>query len=83
MHDVKPGDVYLLCSDGLNDMVDDADIELTLSSLSSNLPLAATQLIQMANDAGGRDNISVVLVKIKKDFPAADGWVSKVRSWFV
>ena len=82
VHDVREGDIYLLCSDGLNDMVEDEDIELTVSSLSANLPLAASQLVQMANDAGGRDNISVVLVKVKKDFPAEDGWVSKVRSWF-
>lgn len=81
MHDVMTGDVYLLCSDGLNDMVEDEDIELTVSSLSANLPLAASQLVQMANDAGGRDNISVVLVKIKKDFSADGGWISKVRSW--
>ena len=83
VHEVKPGDVYLLCSDGLNDMVEDDDIELTVGSLSANLPLAASQLVQMANDAGGRDNISVVLIKIKKDFPAENGWVSKVRSWFI
>jgi len=82
-HEVQSGDVYLMCSDGLNDMVEDEDIELAVSSLSSNLPLAASQLVQMANDAGGRDNVSVVLIKIKKDFPAADGWVSKVRSWFI
>jgi serine/threonine protein phosphatase PrpC len=82
VHEVKAGDVYLLCSDGLNDMVEDEDIELTISSLAANLPLAASQLIQMANDAGGRDNISVVLIKIKQDFPADRGWVSKIRSWF-
>jgi len=83
VHDVKSGDVYLMCSDGLNDMVEDEDIELAVSSLSSNLSLAASQLVQMANDAGGRDNVSVILIKIKKDFPAAEGWVSKVRSWFI
>ena len=82
VHEVKAGDLYLLCSDGLNDMVEDEDIELTVSSLAANLPLAASQLVQMANDAGGRDNISVVLIKIKQDFPAEKGWVSKVQSWF-
>lgn len=82
VHDVKAGDVYLLCSDGLNDMVEDEDIELTVRSLAANLPLAASQLVQMANDAGGRDNISVVLIKIKQDFPADKGWVSKIQSWF-
>jgi protein phosphatase len=69
-HDVLPGDVYLLCSDGLNDMVEEEEIALALSALSVNLPLCATQLVQMANDNGGRDNVSVILVKIKKAFPA-------------
>ena len=40
-------------------MVEDEDIELTLSALQANLPLAANQLVQMANDNGGRDNVSV------------------------
>jgi protein phosphatase len=67
---VQPGDMYLLCSDGLNDMVDDADIELAMSALQANLPLAAKQLVAMANDNGGHDNVSVVLVKVLKPFPA-------------
>lgn len=58
------GDIYLLCSDGLNDMVDDADIELALNSLQANLPLAARQLVMIANDNGGEDNTSVILAKI-------------------
>lgn len=58
------GDIYLLCSDGLNDMVDDTDIELALNSLQANLPLAAKQLVMIANDNGGEDNISVILAKI-------------------
>ncbi|HWR77068.1 MAG TPA: protein phosphatase 2C domain-containing protein [Thiobacillus sp.] len=57
------GDIYLLCSDGLNDMVDNADIELVLNSLQANLPLAASQLVMIANDNGGEDNISVILAK--------------------
>jgi protein phosphatase len=81
-YDVRPGDIYLLCSDGLNDMVDDEDIELTLNAMGSNLPLAANQLVQMANDNGGRDNVSVILVRVNRDFPAADTWLSKVLSWF-
>lgn len=78
---VQPGDVYLLCSDGLNDMVPDEDIQLTLSSLQSNLPLAAQQLVQQANDNGGRDNISVILVRVAKEFPARTGWVDKLKAW--
>lgn len=84
IHDypVRPGDIYLLCSDGLNDMVEDEEIKLTLQMLSANLELAATQLIQMANDNGGRDNVSVILVRVLSEFPAATGWWSKFLSWF-
>src|SRR5206468_2476979 len=60
----KPGDVYLLCSDGLCDMVDDEDMGMTLQALGGNLKLAAQQLVQMANDNGGRDNVSVILVRV-------------------
>jgi protein phosphatase len=81
-HDVQPGDLYLLCSDGLNDMVEDEEIQLTLQMLGANLELAATQLIQMANDNGGRDNVSVILVKVLREFPAAKGWWVKFKAWF-
>jgi protein phosphatase len=62
---VEPGDIYLLCSDGLNDMVNDEEIHLTLSKYSANLVQAADNLVQLANSKGGKDNISVVLVRIK------------------
>jgi serine/threonine protein phosphatase PrpC len=79
---VLPGDIYLLCSDGLNDMVEDEEIHLTLQMLAANLELAATQLIQMANDNGGRDNVSVILVKVLHEFPAQRGWWSKFVALF-
>ena len=84
MHDyaVQPGDIYLLCSDGLNDMVEDEEIQMTLQMLSANLELAATQLIQMANDNGGRDNVSVILVKVLHEFPVTRSWWSKFMAWF-
>lgn len=79
---VQPGDIYLLCSDGLPDMVADEDIANTLSSLKANLPLAAEQLVQQANDNGGRDNVSVILVRVLKEFPARTGWLKRLSSWF-
>ena len=82
VHDVLLGDIYLLCSDGLNDMVEDEDIQSTIYALQSNLPLAASQLIQMANDNGGRDNVSVILVKVKGKFAVPRGWLAKLLSWF-
>ncbi len=81
-YDTMPGDIYLLCSDGLNDMVEDEEIALTLQALSANLELAATQLIQTANDSGGRDNVSVVLVRVAREYPAARSWWARLLQWF-
>lgn len=82
VHDVLVGDIYLLCSDGLNDMVEDEDIQSTLYAMQGNLPLAAEQLIQTANDNGGRDNVSVILVKVNSEFAVPHGWLAKLISWF-
>ncbi len=59
---VEPGDCYLLCSDGLSDMVDDAEIA---SILGGPVPMDQKSdiLIAAANEHGGRDNISVLLVQ--------------------
>ena len=60
-HRVEENDVYLICSDGLSDMVsDDAMAQVMLQD--GSLDGKALQLIDAANDAGGRDNISVMLV---------------------
>lgn len=80
-HPVQAGDIYLLCSDGLNDMVSDEDIALTLQSLGANLELAATQLVQMANDNGGRDNVSVILAKAVGDFRSPRTWWERFSTW--
>ncbi len=83
-HDVEPGDIYLLCSDGLNDMIEDEEIGATLQMLAANLELAATQLVDMANDNGGRDNVSVILVRIKNKFPAVgqrQSWLARLLAW--
>jgi PPM family protein phosphatase len=82
VHDVEVGDIYLFCSDGLNDMVEDENIGGAVFALRSNLALAADQLIKMANDNGGRDNVSVILVKVKGEFAAPRGVLAKLRSWF-
>src|ERR1700759_5557194 len=50
---VQKGDAYMLCSDGLSDMVEDEDIHLTINTFSDNLDTVAKQLIQLANDNGG------------------------------
>ncbi len=67
---IEPGDVYLLCSDGLSGPVDDSSIADILKS-EPNLELACEKLIAKANDRGGPDNVSVVLVRFEADSPAA------------
>jgi len=59
---LQPGDVYLLCSDGLNEMLPDADIAHVLGALGGNPRLAAEHLVDLANDRGGVDNVSVIVV---------------------
>lgn len=58
-----PGDVFLLCSDGLSDMIADNEIKTHLAS-SEDIKKKVTALIDAANASGGKDNISVVLVQI-------------------
>jgi serine/threonine protein phosphatase PrpC len=68
---VRPGDVLLLCSDGLTSMLKDGQIADILRSAAS-LDDGAEELIARANDAGGRDNITVVLFRVE-DAGAAGG----------
>jgi serine/threonine protein phosphatase PrpC len=63
---VRPGDVYLLCSDGLTSMIDDATVASVLREAPS-LDAAGDALIAAANEAGGRDNITVVLFSVEDD----------------
>jgi serine/threonine protein phosphatase PrpC len=61
----RPEDVYLLCSDGLPKMVTDLQIEEALRG-EADLESALYRLIELANDAGGRDNITVILVRVRE-----------------
>ena len=71
----RPGDLYLLCSDGLSDLVDDNALQATLS-LDRAPAEQIKQLIDAANANGGRDNISVIVVRVG-DPPLADLWWQK------
>ena len=75
--EAEPGEIYLLCSDGLNDMVDDEEIHLTLSKYSADLVEAAQELVRLANEKGGKDNVSVVLVR--PQYAGAGGAGCKAR----
>ena len=62
--DVKPGDVVLLCTDGLSNMIEEADIARTLIQVSAP-QAAADKLVSMANKAGGKDNITAVVARLQ------------------
>ena len=70
--EAEPGDLFLLCSDGLTDMVEDIEIEHRLQKHGDDLATASDSLVALANKNGGRDNISVVLARIVEPFPASD-----------
>ncbi|MES2879431.1 MAG: Stp1/IreP family PP2C-type Ser/Thr phosphatase [Pseudomonadota bacterium] len=61
-YDVELGDIYLMCSDGLSDMMEDAAIARILKN-GSSLEYMAGELVSLANENGGRDNITVLLTQ--------------------
>jgi serine/threonine protein phosphatase PrpC len=65
--DALPGDVYLICSDGLSDMIGAPQIEEVLRASRDDLDRAARALVQAANKSGGEDNITAVLFEIVGD----------------
>jgi protein phosphatase len=79
---VLKDDLFLLCSDGLSDMVEDDDIQLTISTFGANLETLAKQLVLLGNDNGGRDNISIVLARALDSFPARRGVIDRILGLF-
>jgi len=80
--EVLPDDIYLLCSDGLTDLVKDEEIHLTLSKYSANLAQTADELVKFANKRGGKDNTSIILVRIREDFSSPKGFLTKIKNRF-
>ena len=81
-HQVEPGDIYLMCSDGIHDLLPDDEIEAAMQEFSSNLNELAAHLINLANAAGGKDNISVILTRVIKPFSLDGGLIRKIVNWF-
>jgi protein phosphatase len=61
--DSKPGDLYLLCSDGLTGMVPEDQILELVTANADDLEKACRELIDVANEHGGLDNVTAILVK--------------------
>jgi len=78
---IESGDIYLLCSDGLNDMLEDATIQNILQRHYPPLEAAGQQLIQAANAQGGEDNVSVILVQVPL-LPVTPSPDPRPQSWW-
>ena len=74
---VEANDIYLLNSDGLTDMVEPEVIQKIVTEKRTDLALAAADLIDIANTNGGRDNISVVLVRVPPEYLPSAGWAQR------
>ena len=77
-----PKDIYLLCSDGLTDMIDDNLIQNIILNYHNNLDKVAKELIRQAKDHGGKDNVSAILASPIKAFPVNNGWFSRIFDLF-
>ncbi|TJY62111.1 Stp1/IreP family PP2C-type Ser/Thr phosphatase [Sinimarinibacterium sp. CAU 1509] len=79
---VEVGDILLLCSDGLTDMVADEIISATVGKYADNLEKMAAALVEIANQNGGKDNVSVVLARIDSSFARGRRWYERLMEWF-
>jgi protein phosphatase len=80
-HIMQSGDLYMLCSDGLTDMLDEHCIADILKTAGHSLQETAQQLVDRANMAGGRDNISVMLAHIDQLYTPVPTLLERIRSW--
>lgn len=75
--ELQEGDLFLLCSDGLSDLISDKDVELLIEENIGNLEVCAERLVENANNAGGFDNITVVLAMYSKHYEASQSMIPK------
>ena len=75
-------DVYLLCSDGVTDMIEDDLIKSAMLENVDDLEKAAAEIIRLSNEHGGKDNISALLVKPIKSFAAKNSLFSRFFDLF-
>ncbi len=79
---IHPGDTFLICSDGLTDLVWNDEIAETIRSKSS-LKAAAQELIDTANQRGGHDNITIVLINVPRDLKMTVPQKTNWRPWII
>ncbi|HEY8024145.1 MAG TPA: Stp1/IreP family PP2C-type Ser/Thr phosphatase [Burkholderiaceae bacterium] len=80
-HQTQTGDIYLLCSDGLSDMLSMKEIGDILNKTASDLELTCDALVARANKNGGRDNTSVILINVQSSQAASQGLPRRALTW--
>ncbi len=80
-HSTAVGDLYLLCSDGLSDMLATEEIREILNAVDFSLEAKCEALVQRANDNGGRDNTSVILVNVQSNRAETGGLLGRMFNW--
>ncbi|MBI3562506.1 MAG: Stp1/IreP family PP2C-type Ser/Thr phosphatase [Gammaproteobacteria bacterium] len=72
-HELEKEDIYLLCSDGLSDLLNEEDMQASLIQHRQDIAQAAHSMVELANSRGGTDNISVILVGFTEAFSDEHG----------
>lgn len=80
-HLTKAGDIYLLCSDGLSDLLPDNEICDVMTQEQAVLEEACDALVKRANDNGGVDNISVILIRVTSTGSETKGLLGRMLDW--
>lgn len=81
VHRAEPGDIYLLCSDGLTDIVDDEAISVVMRDRPNALEPICSELVRLANENGGFDNTSVVLIKVEASREDGSSLLDRFMGW--
>ena len=81
-YDVRVGDIYMLCSDGLTDMVDDIDIANIIRRSSTDLEYGTGELVNKALSNGGKDNVTVMLVRVDENKIQRRSWTNRLNKLF-
>jgi protein phosphatase len=81
-YEVRAGDIYLICSDGLTDMVDDPDVANIIRRSSTDLDYGTGELVKKALENGGKDNVTVILIRVDESRPQRKSWANRLNRLF-
>jgi protein phosphatase len=81
-YDVNVGDIYMLCSDGLTDMVEDIEIANIIRRSSTDLEYGTSELVSKALANGGKDNVTVIMIRVEDGQSSNNSWTHRLNKFF-